>query len=111
MKIRTLSGTTQIEVDGTDAKDCFIQLSQAQDVFTHDECGMCGGKTIKFIVRENAGNTFYEIKCQNCYAALAFGQRRADGSLYPRKKDKDGNWLDCNGWTKWSPQAAVAEPF
>jgi hypothetical protein len=45
---------------------------------------------------------------------LNFGTRKADGQIYPRRKDKDSNWLPNNGWTKYSgkPQTDdVDDPF
>lgn len=101
MKVMYRVGNTTIEVEGKDSKDCFTQLSAAVEVFRHTQCGACGSDEVFPQVRERDGNHYHELRCANCRAELAFGQKRVDGSLYPRRKDKNGNWLDNNGWTRW----------
>lgn len=110
MKVVYRAGAATIEVDGKDTKDCFGQIAVASEVFRHSQCGACGCPDVWPQVRERDGNHYYEVKCSNCKAELSFGQRRVDGALYPRRKDKDGNWLPNNGWIKWQPKAGD-EPF
>jgi hypothetical protein len=40
---------------------------------------------------------------------LALGTKREGGQLFPKKKDKDGNWLDNNGWVKFKRADAAFE--
>lgn len=101
---RTHDTRISVEVEGKDNKDIFRQLSVFQEIFEHRVCGACEGERIRFSVREVQGNTYYELKCMDCGATLAFGQKKADGSLFPKRKDKDGNWLPNNGWVKWAPK-------
>lgn len=101
---RTAGNRIEVEVEGKDNKDIFRQLSLFQEIFEHSQCGACEGERIRFVVRENQGNTYYELRCLDCGATLAFGQKKADGSLFPKKKDKDGNWLPSGGWVKWQPK-------
>lgn len=110
MKVVYQVGSTTVEVEGKDAKECFTQLSAALEVFRHTQCGACGSTEVVPQVRERDGNHYYELRCTACRAELGFGQKKADGSLYPRRKDKNGQWLDNNGWTRWQP-ANNAEPF
>lgn len=110
MKVSYIAGGTRVEVEGKDAKDCFVQIASAMEVFRHSRCGACGSEDVSPQVRERDGNHYYEVKCNSCRAELAFGQRRVDGALYPRRKDKDGNWLANNGWVKWQPKSND-EPF
>ena len=49
------------------------------------------------------GNKYYEMFDRDTYHTLKFGQTKKDGSLFPRRKDADGNWLDDGGWTKYNP--------
>lgn len=107
MKVRFRAGTSEVEVEGKDTKDCFTQLASAIEVFGNGECGSCGSTNITPVVRENQGNTYYELRCQNCRARLAFGQQKKDGALYPRRKGKEGEWLDGNGWVKWKPNESI----
>lgn len=110
MKVRFRAGGTELEVEGKDSKDCFTQLSAALDVFGNHTCGACGSTSVIPVVRENQGNTYYELRCQHCRARLQFGQQKKDGSLYPRRKGKDGQWLEGDGWVKYKPNEA-AEVF
>lgn len=106
MKVRYKSDRIEIEVEGQAAKDCFDQLANAVEIFGASVCGACDSKNTTPVVRENQGNTFRELQCHDCGASLAFGQRKVDGALYPRRRDKEGNRLDGNGWTKWKDRRA-----
>lgn len=113
MKVNYQLRNCTLEVEGKDVKDCFSQLVSAVEVFGQNQCRACSCTDVVPVMRENAGNTYYEMRCQECRATLSFGQRRADGALYPRKKDSDGNWIDNNGWKVWErrPAAAASEEF
>ncbi len=111
MKVMYRAGAATIEVEGRDTKDCFAQIAAAAEVFGHEECGACGSHDIRPQVRERDGNHYYEIKCGKCGAEFAFGQKRADGSLFPRRRDKDGNWLPNHGWVKWQGKPSEDQPF
>lgn len=93
-----------VEIDGKDNKDVFNQLSLFQEIYESRRCGACDSDRVRFQVRDVQGNTYFEIKCLDCGSVLAFGQKRSDGSLFPKRKDKDGNWLPNGGWVKWSPK-------
>lgn len=101
---RTTDSRISVEVEGKDNKDIFKQLSVFQELFDNGKCQACDGERVRFVVREVQGNTFYELRCLDCGATLAFGQKKADGSLFPKRKDKDGNWLPNGGWVKWQPR-------
>lgn len=115
MKIRYQLSNVQIEVEGKDVKDVFAQVASSVEVFGQQRCGCCNCDVVVPVVRENQGNTYYEMRCVNCGATLAFGQRKQDGHLYPRRRDKDGNYLDNGGWLKWAKanelRAADDSPF
>lgn len=111
MKVRYRLKNADIEVDGRDVKDAFVQLSGAVEVFSQNVCGACGCPDVVPIVREVQGNTYHEMRCTKCGATLAFGQRKADGALYPKRKDKDGEYLENYGWVKFNKRADAAEPF
>ena len=102
-------GRLAVEVDGSDIKVIFDELAGAQEVFGVSTCGACDSKNVHFQVRQVQGNTYRAVRCADCGCELNFGTRKADGQIYPRRKDKDGNWLENNGWTKWNPSKAVAE--
>lgn len=104
----------QVEVEGKDNKDIFSQIALFQEIYETRRCGACDSERVQFVCREVQGNTYYEIKCLDCGSTLGFGQKRADGSLFPKRKDKDGNWLPNGGWTKWQDsrnKASDDSPF
>lgn len=108
MKVRYKGDSFDVEVDGKDCKDCFVQVAAAIEVFCNTHCGSCGASNCIPSVREVQGNTYHEMKCRNCGASLAYGQRKSDGALYPKKKDKEGNWLENSGWVKFRRADAAA---
>jgi hypothetical protein len=112
MKVRYKLETVEVEVEGKDTKDCYTQLASAVEVFGNTRCGSCDSNRTVPVVRENQGNTYYETKCLDCGSSIGFGQKKQDGSLFPKKKDKEGNWLDHSGWVKWQPrEEAIDDPF
>lgn len=107
----TTDSRMSVEVEGKDNKDVFAQLALFQEVYEHRVCGACESSRIRFSVREVQGNTYYELVCMDCGARLSFGQKKADGSLFPKRKDKEGNWLPNGGWVKWQPKEQDDSPF
>lgn len=114
---KSKNGRIEIFAEGETQKDVFRQLSSLQEVFEETECGVCGDDDIRFVVRTVDDNDFYELHCLGwkydtniqqynyCRAKLAFGQHKGkEGTLFPKRKDKDGNWLPNNGWTRWKPE-------
>lgn len=97
MKASMVFGGIQISADG-DAKEVFTELAGAAEVFGNSVCGACGSEHTVPVVRENDGNTYYEMRCQSCNCTLGFGQTKVGGRLFPRRKDKQGNWLPNRGW-------------
>lgn len=107
MKVQYKVGNAVLEVEGKDVKDVFTQLNSAVEVFGNSTCGACRSSSVVPMVREHQGNTYFEMKCTQCGSALSFGQRKADGQLYPKRKDKEGEYLEANGWVKFSKRQAV----
>jgi hypothetical protein len=107
MKVSYNLRNCTVEADGKDAKDVFSQIAAAVEVFSQNQCQACSSTDVVPCVREVQGNTYYEMRCTNCHATLGFGQRKADGALYPRRKDADGNFVDNYGWKKWERKQAA----
>ena len=66
-------------------------MAQIQEVFEEENCGVCGGTDLRYVVRVVDGNHFPELVCQNqtCRAKLAFGQNKKGGTIFPKRKMKD----------------------
>lgn len=99
-----------VTAEGQDVKECLAQLGEAMEIFKFDTCRYkddsgteCGGKAAPFHRRSQQGYDFYGMRCE-CGAEFRFGTRSADGKLFPRRKDKAGDWLPDMGWSKFTPQ-------
>lgn len=90
-----------IELEAAKQKDIFEQLSSLQEIFGESTCGKCGKDNLKFQVREVDDNKYYELRCKDCGAVLAFGSHKKGDTLFPKRKDADGKFLENKGWTKW----------
>jgi len=91
----------ELEADGQ--KEIFKELATIQEIFAEECCGLCGNHNIKFVVRNVDSNDYYELKCldSKCSATLAFGQHKKGGTLFPKRKDDENNYLPNKGWQKY----------
>jgi hypothetical protein len=96
-----------ITVSGDTMKDVFAQMADLQEVFGISACGKCDTPEPQYTVRTVDDNDYYELRCINqaCRARLSFGVNKKGGGLFPKRKDKDDNWLPDNGWMKWDKKA------
>lgn len=108
MKIRHKSDRLEIEVEGSDVKECFTELANAVEVFSNSVCGACDSHNTVPAVREHDGNVYHEMRCQDCGSSLSFGQTRVGNKLFPRRKGKDGSYLPGNGWQKYQRQQSAS---
>ena len=87
------------DIEGETIKDCVRQIAEAQELFEEKVCGRCGGIGIHLRVRGNSkGHEFFELVCIDCRATLALGQTKDGKSLFPKKRDAQGNALSHQGW-------------
>lgn len=95
------SAKLEFELEGAGQKELFKELATVQEIFSEEKCGACKKDNIKFVVRNVEDNDYYEMRCLSCGAALSFGQHKKGGTLFPKRKDENGNWLEDGGWHKW----------
>lgn len=108
---RTKSNRITFEVEGQSVKDLFRGIAEIQEVFeADDQCGHCESKNIQFRLRRNEGNEFYELACEDCNAALSYGQTKKGDTLFPKRKDASGTPLADRGWKVWRPASAATPP-
>jgi predicted adenine nucleotide alpha hydrolase (AANH) superfamily ATPase len=100
-KYKTFNGTIEFEVEGSTEKEIFKQIAKLQEVFKGEYCGCCKKNNVRLQVRTVDENDFYELKCDSCGAVFSYGQHKKGNSLFPKRKDENGNWLPNNGWHKW----------
>jgi len=103
MKVTYKSSNNRLTLEAEgDSKEIFEQLAVFDEVFNQGTCEATQSTNIAFRVREIDGNKYYEVYAKDTGHALSFGQTKTGNKLFPRRKDKDGNWLDNKGWIKWS---------
>lgn len=109
MKVTYQAGRLTASFECDTQKDLFAQLSSFQEVFGQHACGKCQSEDLRYVVRENDGNEYHEIRCNKCSGRLSFGVNKKGGGLFPKRKDADGNWLPDGGWVKWNSQTKTVE--
>lgn len=117
-----------VKAEGENIAELFSSLSELQQVFSENKCGVCGGDFTFAVRKVDAGKgkffTYYECRCTNtkCRAKLSFGQTEG-GVLYPKRKwdqlsdgekeqrkdekehaDKSWGYLPNHGWNKYKPE-------
>lgn len=98
-KIRAQMGKYWIEVDASDIKEAFRALSNYMEVLGESKCGKCGSANIRPNHRQSGNYHYYELVCNDCRAKLELGQAQEGGTLFPKRKDANGNWdNENNGW-------------
>lgn len=100
-----------LHIESSNQLDLFKQLGQLKEIFGISECSKCQSNDIRHVVREvddpnKKGKTYdyYELHCQSCRSKLAFGVKQDGETLFPKRKDQDGKWLDNNGWTQYKKE-------
>ena len=94
----------EFELEGSGQKEVFKELALIQEIFSEDKCGLCGCSSIKFVVRNVDANDYYELRCTEpkCGATLSFGQHKKGGTLFPKRKDDENNYLPNKGWHRYT---------
>jgi hypothetical protein len=101
---KVANGKMTFEVVGEQAKDIWAQVAQIQELFEAEAaCGLCGGTDLRYGHRVTAGSQYhyYELVCRKCHGVFQFGQMRASGEIFPKRKDKNKVALPNGGWRKW----------
>ena len=104
MKVTYKTGKFTVEAEGS-TTEIFEQLAAFDSVFGNCVNKANGSENIGFRHREVDGNHYYEMYDKDEFHVLKFGKTKKDGSLFPRRKDADGNLLDNGGWNKYDPNA------
>lgn len=110
MKTQYKSGNFVVEFEFETQTGLVEQIAAFEEVFANTKCGKCGSENVKWVVRtDKEDNKYYELRCQDCGAKLAFGCNKKGGGLFPKKKDAEGNWKPDNGWMKWNKDTQQEE--
>ena len=79
MKVNYNLGKLNVAFESETVRELWKQLATFQEVFGETTCGKCGSENLRFVVRENDGNEYYELRCMDCGARLAFGANKKGG--------------------------------
>ena len=93
----------EFELEGSGQKEIFKELAIVQEIFSEKACGLCKNEALKYVVRNVDNNDYFELRCPACGGLLSFGQHKKGGTLFPKRKDDNSNWLPNGGWHKWVP--------
>jgi hypothetical protein len=99
-----------LEFDANDAKHAIEQMTVFAEIFGESQCGACKSQNVRPVHRKAKGYDFYEIRCLDCGASLKFGQKKEDGSLFPKRKGENDEYLPHNGWVKYQKAEASSPP-
>jgi len=112
----TKDGRISVEIEGKTQTDIVEQLSEFQEVFEDRVCKKYGKSSdnVRFVVREDSeNNKYFELRCVEpgeLYGVKrAFGQHKKGGTLFPKVKDADNNWLPDNGWVRFNKNTGKEE--
>ena len=91
-----------IEVEAEGVKQAVKMMSEYVEFFGVRECVKCKGTTLApQHNQDKEGHDYYKLRCTSCGATLDFGQHKTGGTLFVKRKDKEGNWLPDGGWAIW----------
>ena len=111
----TKNGRLSVELEAETQTSLWKQLSVFQEIFEENTCKKCNSDDIRCVVRvskDAKGKTYdyHELRCVSCGAKLPFGVLDdGSGSLFPKRKDKEGKFRGKYGWVKWNPEKEVEE--
>ena len=101
VRVKAKVGSAVVEVEGQGVKDIIEQLTPFYEVFGEKECGKCQCQELAVEHRKHDEYNYYSLRCLGCRAQLDLGQKRVGGTLFPKRQDKEKNWLDNHGWYSW----------
>lgn len=93
----------EFELEAEGQKQIFKELSTLQEIFGEACCGACKSDELRFVVRNVEDNDYYELRCTKCGSVLQYGQHKKGGTLFPKRKGDNGEYLDNRGWYKYNP--------
>ncbi len=104
---KTSDGRLQVEVEGQTQKEIFKGIAEFSEIFEAEACGLCEDTHTQFGLRTIDGNDYYERRCVKCHATLSYGQMKAGGGLFPKRKNDDGTWdTEHRGWYRWQTKSS-----
>ena len=104
MKVTYKTGKFTVEAEGN-TTEVFKQLASFDSVFGNCKNKANDSENIGFRHRVVDENDYFEMYDKDTFHVLKFGRTKKDQSLFPRRKDADGNYFPDGGWVKYDPNA------
>jgi len=101
-------GSIWVEVEGG-VKDVFKTCTEFA-ILQESQCGACQSTNICPEHRVAQGYDFYSFRCGDCNAELKLGQKRDAETLFPKRKNEQGERLPNRGWEKWQGGTQSQQP-
>ena len=108
MKVTYKIGKFTVEAEGN-TTEIFKQLASFDSVFGNCVNKVNDSENIGFRHRVVDENDYFEMYDKDTFHVLKFGRTKKDQSLFPRRKDADGNWMPDGGWSKYDPNAPAVK--
>lgn len=102
-------GNLVFELDASNERDLFEKVAHLNEVFNNVVCGKCRSENTFMRVRNVNDDKFYEYVCSDCYARFSLGCHKKGNTLFPHRKDKEGNYLPDGGWMKYNKETGKEE--
>ena len=108
----------EMQIEAANQVDAITQMADLGEIFGIKSCGACNSDDIRWQVRKVSKQVgkkienyeYIELVCNKCRARLSFGKFSEDpNSVFPKRKDADGNWLPNNGWVKFEGKKQEAK--
>lgn len=112
---RTLGGRLIIKGEFTTTTELFAAVGLIAEALDGDDaCGKCNSPHIYPKARPAQEYVYYELVCADCGARLSFGQHKKGGSLWAKRTNESGMYLDNRGWNNFialeAPKNEPTEP-
>lgn len=102
LQVRSSNGRLWLKVDANSQKDLFRAAAGFLEVFEAEtNCGLCNSNRVRPQTRTVDAFEFFELVCEACDARFEFGQHKNGQTLFPKRRDEDGNPLPNRGWKVW----------
>lgn len=113
----TLDKKLTFKISAESTSEMVKKLAEIQEIFDDTTCYRNGKKSTltRWRVRQEGKYKYHELYCYGgdveCMGAKkAFGQHEEDAtSLFPKSKDKDGNYLPNGGFVKFNKETGKEE--
>lgn len=108
----------EMSIEATSQVDAITQMAALGEIFGIRRCEACKSENIRWQVRnvskqvgkKTENYEYIELVCNDCGARLSFGKFADDpNSVFPKKKDAEGKWLENKGWVKFKKEEKKEE--